>query len=71
MNNNQTGVPAGKHEHPLPREIEEKEKLQHRAAKNNAEDDMSDDVELTAGSPKDDSDEEEAVKRSEDNSDLI
>lgn len=62
---------GGKHEHPLPQEIGINEKVQHRAAKDNAEHDMEEDVELTAQHPNEDLDEGESARLGEDTSDLI
>ena len=62
---------TGRHEHPLPHEISQKEKEQSAAAHDEAERDMEDDAELTAGSPNDDLDEGETARLGEEKTDLI
>lgn len=57
---------AGKHEHPLPKEISDKERRQAIEAHKEAEKDMEADPELTAGSPNDDLDEGETARLGED-----
>lgn len=56
---------AGKHEHPLPQEISDKERRQAIEAHKEAEKDMEADAELTAGDPTDDLDEGEIAKLGE------
>ena len=61
----------GRHEHPLPHEINQKEKDQAADALHTAEKDMNDDAELTANNPNDDLDEGETARLGEDNTDLV
>ena len=61
----------GRHEHPLRQEINEREKEQHISAHEEAEKDMEEDADLTAGSPNDDLDEGESARLGEDVSDII
>lgn len=58
--------PAGKHEHPLPQEISDRERRQAIAAHKEAEKDMEADAELTASSPNDDLDEGETARLGDD-----
>jgi len=60
----------GRHEHPLPHEISRSEKETAQRAHQEAEQDMDDDVELTASSPNDDLDEGESARLGE-NTDLV
>ena len=60
----------GRHEHPLPQEISNKEKEEARQAHQEAEKDMDEDAEFTASSPNDDLDEGETARLGE-NTDLI
>jgi len=66
-NNNQ----KGRHEHPLPQEINRREKQQATRAHDEAEKDMQEDAELTAHNPNDDLDEGETARLGEDNTDLV
>ena len=61
----------GRHEHPLPQEINKQEKEKAIQAHDEAEKDMNEDAELTAHSPNDDLDEGEAARLGEDTSDII
>jgi hypothetical protein len=61
----------GKHEHPLPQEISNKEKSDSVHAHDQAEKDMDEDAELTAHSPNDDLDEGESARLGEDTTDLV
>ena len=61
----------GKHEHPLPQEISNKEKTDAVHAHDQAEKDMEQDADLTSQSPNDDLDEGESARLGEDNTDLI
>ena len=61
---------TGRHEHPLRSEITDKQREQAASAHEQADKDMEDDAELTAGSPNDDLDEEESAKLG-DETDLI
>jgi len=61
----------GRHQHPLPHEISNKEKEKALHAHEEAEKDMNEDAELTAHSPNDDLDEGETARLGEDTSDII
>ena len=61
----------GKHEHPLPQEISQSEKEKASNALEQAEEDMENDVELSAQSPNDDLDEGESARLGEDKTDLV
>jgi len=61
----------GKHEHPLPQEISNKEREKAIKAHDEAEKDMNEDAELTAHSPNDDLDEGETARLGEDTSEII
>lgn len=61
----------GRHEHPLPHEINKQEKEKSILAHNEAEKDMNEDAELTAHSPNDDLDEGETARLGEDTGDII
>ena len=63
-------VPGGKHEHPLRQEISDRSKAETANAHKQADKDMLDDVELTAGHPNDDLDEGETARLG-DKTDLI
>lgn len=62
MKKNQKTDQQGRHEHPLPQEISNKERERASEAHNQAEKDMDEDVELSATSPNDDLDEAESVR---------
>ena len=68
---NNTEQQQGKHEHPLPHEINPRDKELAGAAYHEAERDMEDDAELTASSPNDDLDEGETARLGEDKTDLV
>ena len=61
----------GRHEHPLPQEISNREREKAFEAHDQAEKDMDEDAELTAHSPNDDLDEGETARLGEDTSDII
>lgn len=61
----------GRHEHRLPNEISNVEKQKNKRAHEEAEHDMEEDAELTAQSPNDDLDEEEAARLSEDDNGIV
>lgn len=61
---------GGRHEHPLPQEMNQKDKDVASAAHEQAEKDMEADAELTAASPNDDLDEGETARLGED-TDLV
>jgi hypothetical protein len=61
----------GRHEHPLPQEISNKEKSDAVHAHDEAEKDMEEDAELTAHSPNDDLDEGETARLGEDTTDIV
>jgi hypothetical protein len=61
----------GRHQHPLPQEISQKEKERAHNAHDQAETDMENDAELTAHSPNDDLDEGETARLGEDKTDLV
>ena len=63
-------VNKGRHEHPLPQEISNKEKKQADAAHTAAEKDIDNDPDLSIHSPNDDLDEGESARLGE-NTDLI
>lgn len=69
-NGNNGQAQQGKHEHPLPHEISDKQRNLNEAAHNEAEKDMEDDAEFTASNPNDDLDEGETARLGED-TDLI
>jgi hypothetical protein len=69
--NNQQEPGQGRHEHPLPHEISRQDKELATSAHDEAERDMGDDAELTAGSPNDDLDEGETARLGEDKTDLV
>ena len=62
---------TGRHEHPLPQEIDTAQKEQAAAAHDQAEKDIEDDAEFSAQSPNDDLDEEESARLGEDRTDLV
>jgi hypothetical protein len=62
---------GGRHEHPLPHEINRQEKEKAVQAHDEAEKDMNEDAELTAQSPNDDLDEGETARLGEDTSGII
>ena len=66
----QTQPGKGHHVHPLPQEISKEQKEQYEEAHEAAEQDMTDDAELTASSPNDDLDEGETARLGEE-TDLI
>ncbi|HEU4901514.1 MAG TPA: hypothetical protein VFT06_01955 [Flavisolibacter sp.] len=61
---NKEGSPVGpgRHEHPLPQEISNKDRKLAEAAHEAADKDMEEDAELTASSPNDDLDEGELAR---------
>lgn len=61
----------GRHEHPLPHEINNEEKEKAIRAHDEAENDINEDAELTAHSPNDDLDEGETARLGEDTGDII
>ena len=61
----------GKHEHPLPQEIHNREKEMAEAAHEQADSDISEDPDLSIHSPNDDLDEGETARLGEDKTDLI
>ena len=67
-NNGQKGT--GRHEHPLPQEISNPERAAAQKAHEEADKDMEQDADLTAGSPKDDLDEGETARLGEGRNDL-
>jgi len=62
---------SGRHKHPLPQEISNKDNEKAIEAHKEAEKDMDEDAELTAQSPNDDLDEGETARLGEDTSDII
>ena len=56
---------SGRHEHPLPQEISSKDKEQALQAHDQADKDMEEDADLSAGSPNDDLDEAESARLGE------
>ena len=69
--NNSDRQQQGRHEHPLPSEISNQERLAAERAHEQADRDMEEDAELTAHSPNDDLDEGETARLGEDKTDLI
>jgi hypothetical protein len=61
----------GRHEHPLPQEISNRDREKAIEAHDQAEKDMDQDAELTAQSPNDDLDEGETARLGEDTGDII
>jgi hypothetical protein len=61
----------GKHEHPLPQEIKEEERVAAEKAHEVAEKDIEKDPDLSIHSPNDDLDEGETARLGEDKTDLI
>ena len=59
------------HEHPLPSEISDEQKIQAAAAHDEAEKDMEMDAELSAHSPNDDLDEGETARLGENSTDPV
>jgi hypothetical protein len=70
-NNNNDRNQQGRHEHPLPNEISNREKEKATKAHDEAEKDMNEDAELTAHNPNEDLDEGETARLGEDTSDII
>jgi hypothetical protein len=62
---------TGRHTHPLPNEISNKERARAAEAHEEAEKDMNEDAELTAHNPNDDLDEGETARLGENETDLI
>jgi hypothetical protein len=62
---------SGRHEHPLPQEISNKDTEKAIEAHQEAEKDIDEDAELTAQSPNDDLDEGETARLGEDTSEII
>ena len=71
MERNNSNNQKGRHEHPLPQEISNREKRQAASAHDEAEKDMQEDAELTAHNPNDDLDEGESARLGEDKTDLV
>jgi hypothetical protein len=69
--NNVTKDAAGKHEHPLPQEISNREREESRSAHEEADKDMDDDPDISIHSPNDDLDEGETARLGEDTTDLV
>ena len=69
-NSNAEQNKQGQHEHPLRQEITDEQQRLNLSAHQEAEKDMEDDAELTAGSPNDDLDEGESARLGE-QTDLI
>jgi hypothetical protein len=65
-----TSQKSGRHEHPLPQEMDQKEREKNISAHEQAEKDMDEDAELTAHNPNDDLDEGESARLGED-TDLV
>jgi hypothetical protein len=63
--------PSGRHEHPLPQEISNKDKKIAENAHDQAEKDISEDADLSISSPNDDLDEGETARLGEDVNDII
>ncbi|MBD0278399.1 MAG: hypothetical protein ICV81_10620, partial [Flavisolibacter sp.] len=61
----------GRHEHPLPNEISNREREAAEKAREQADHDMGEDAELTASSPNDDLDEGETARLGEEQTDLV
>lgn len=61
----------GRHEHPLSNEISKPDKEKAIQARQEAENDINEDAELSAHSPNDDLDEGETARLGEDTSDMI
>ena len=61
----------GRHEHPLPQEISQKDRELANAAHESAEKDIEEDAELSASSPNDDLDEGETARLGEDETGLV
>ncbi|MGZ3939498.1 MAG: hypothetical protein ACXVBK_12080 [Flavisolibacter sp.] len=61
----------GRHQHPLPQEINKQEKNKALEAHDEAEKDMNEDAELTAHNPNDDLDEGETARLGENTGDII
>ncbi|MBD0280523.1 MAG: hypothetical protein M3342_24395 [Bacteroidota bacterium] len=61
----------GRHEHPLPNEISNREREAAEKAREQADHDMEEDAELTASSPNDDLDEGETARLGEEQTDLV
>ena len=61
----------GRHEHPLPKEITQKDRELAKAAHEEAEKDIENDAEFSASSPNDDLDEGETAKLGEDETGLV
>lgn len=60
-----------RHQHSLPQEIDNTERRQAIKAHEEAEKDMEEDAELTAHNPNDDLDEEETVKKGDNETELV
>lgn len=71
MRPNNPNNQKGRHEHPLPQEIGNRERRDAAKAHDEAEKDMQEDAELTAHNPNDDLDEGETARLGEDNTDLV
>ncbi|HEY0355883.1 MAG TPA: hypothetical protein VGC29_06760 [Flavisolibacter sp.] len=66
MENKKNTQHKGRHEHPLPQEISNKEKEQAADALHEADRDMEEDIELSSNDPGDDLDEGESARRGKD-----
>lgn len=62
---------SGKHEHPLPQEISNKDKIIAERAHEQADKDIAQDADLSISSPNDDLDEGETARLGEDVTDII
>ena len=69
--NTEVKMTPGRHEHPLPQEIDRTEKDVTKAAHEQADLDMEADAELSSHSPNDDLDEGETARLGEDKTPLI
>jgi hypothetical protein len=61
----------GRHEHPLPQEISQEQRRLNERALEEAQHDIEDDPDFSAGSPNDDLDEGESARLGEDRTDLV
>ena len=68
--NNKEQPGSGRHEHPLPQEISNRDRAEAQKAHEEAEKDMEEDAELSASSPNDDLDEGETARLGENKNDL-
>ena len=68
---NKNNIDKGKHEHPLPQEINRTQREQYEKAHDEALHDIEEDPDLSAHSPNDDLDEGESARLGENNTDLV